>query len=360
MSAAPEAIPRRGVDIPAIEAELRAMWRESEATTRACMGNLVVVCSDDADLARATAAVARITAAIPCRVLALCAERGETRGPDAWISAHCRFAPGSQKTICCEQITLRAGGEAVFQLPSAVLSLLLSDLPVSLWWRGPPPRADDRLTQRMAAIADLCIVDSGAAPGPLALTGLAGLLAEPRRPGFSDLAWHRIASWQEQAARFFDPPERREHPLRLDRVLVAHAPTAGGEASAEALLVVGWLGARLDWRPAGKGRVRAPDGPVEIQIAGRERRDVSPGEIVAMQLSARRAATPVVVTLTRDEAPGYLRAKEDTSSACGLPRLVRLDALDESALVTRALQGPKRDPLYESSVRFAAALLSAP
>lgn len=349
-----EVFPRRGVDIERIESELRAMWREARTSTRACMGNLVVVCPDAEDLRRATGHLARITAAYPSRAIALCGDvDAPTSGPDAWITAHCRFSPGQSKQVCCEQITLQASGAAVDQLPSAVRSLLLADLPVSVWWRGSIERAG-ALHERLAALADHLVVDSDAHRGARAVATLARLVRG--RAALADLAWERLAPWQEQIARFFDPPGRRGHPAAIDRVMIAHTPAAGGGPSGEALLLVGWLAARLGWRGAAGEGAEGPMGRIDVQIAERAHAGIGPGGLCAVQISCRRALPAIVIHLWREEDPTLLRAKEDSETACGLPRCVRAELEDEASLVVRVLRAPARDRLLEDSVTAAAAL----
>ena len=59
-----------------------------------------------------------------------------------------------------------------------------------------------------------------------------------------DLAWLRTTPWRERLASTFDPAPLRPELGSIRVVTVRHH--AGSAAAA--LLLVGWLGARLDWR----------------------------------------------------------------------------------------------------------------
>jgi glucose-6-phosphate dehydrogenase assembly protein OpcA len=61
----------------------------------------------------------------------------------------------------------------------------------------------------------------------------------------ADLNWYRLAPWQELAAAAFDPPERRMSIGELDRIGIDYEK--GNPA--QALMFLGWLASRLDWKP---------------------------------------------------------------------------------------------------------------
>ena len=63
----------------------------------------------------------------------------------------------------------------------------------------------------------------------------------------ADLNWHRLAPWQELAAAAFDPPERRDSLLDIDRISIDYEQ---GNA-AQAWMYLGWFASRLQWEPTG-------------------------------------------------------------------------------------------------------------
>ena len=59
-----------------------------------------------------------------------------------------------------------------------------------------------------------------------------------------DLAWLRSTPWRERLAASFDRPVRRRELRTISGVSVRHHPAS----TAAALLLVGWLASRLEWR----------------------------------------------------------------------------------------------------------------
>ena len=146
----------------------------------------------------------------------------------ASVSTSCWLGAGMQQ-VCSEQIFLTARAGA---LPSAVLSLLVTDLPTYIWWQGPIPD-DLALLSELARHATSTIVDSNVS----SLEGVAkvgGL-----EPAVTDLAWLRLEPWREAIASLFDPPPAAEALGGL------HAVDIQGPMN-EARLLAGWLGSRLD------------------------------------------------------------------------------------------------------------------
>src|SRR5438445_726425 len=99
-----------------------------EATVRrARMSNLVIFCTNPAHADSLALAVPNIVAVHPARVLMVVGEPGPDRQPvtasiHIWSQLH-----GAKQRVCSEQVTLRAKGEEVDNLPYAVRSLLIGD-----------------------------------------------------------------------------------------------------------------------------------------------------------------------------------------------------------------------------------------
>src|SRR5260370_8620996 len=122
-----------------------------------------------------------------------------------------------------ERIVLAATGRAVRHLESAMMGLLLPELPMVVVWGG-RPQGD--LLQRAVESADRIIIDSGARP-PTYLAETARLLA--RGAPIGDLAWARIFPWQALAAEILDLPNLREHRANLKKARVVCARAVGAE-----------------------------------------------------------------------------------------------------------------------------------
>ena len=199
--------------------------RDGEAGFRATTLNLVVYAASTAEGEAAVRAIEEIGGSRPLR--AIVASPGEA-GPRARLSTSCFGEAGAHRVWCSEQILLEAQREA---LASAVLSLLLSDLPLFLWWQG-DTKTGGRTMRALAQEAARLIVNSD----ECGLVRLAELDALPA--ALTDLAWTRLTPWREALARMFDAPTQRAALGRLSRVDVQ-----GPEN--QAALVAGWLRSRL-------------------------------------------------------------------------------------------------------------------
>ena len=99
-----------------------------------------------------------ITIRHPCRAILAIFREDIAPSLEAWVSARCHSASITGQRICCEQITVRSQGQSTKELASAVLPLIIPDLPVVMWWYS------GELTREMVEpflpALDLLIVDS--------------------------------------------------------------------------------------------------------------------------------------------------------------------------------------------------------
>ncbi|MGV3623302.1 MAG: 6-phosphogluconolactonase [Archangium sp.] len=202
-----------GVDVAGIERELASLWREaakgSDAVMRACSWNLVVL-TNDAELERAKKLSEVFVELVPSRTLMI---NQATDGADslrAYVSANCRLLPGGGKMLCTEEITLEARGASVEALPSLVRALQVPDISTAVLCAGVPAETD--MLSELAGLARRVIIDSrGRDVETLNAFG----------SGVLDLAWLRIAPWQQAIAESYDE-QRFEKNARV----VLHAPAA--------------------------------------------------------------------------------------------------------------------------------------
>jgi glucose-6-phosphate dehydrogenase assembly protein OpcA len=167
--------PAKGVDIKRIEKELAAMWSgagegsdtgDKLGVTRACALNLIVYTTPWDDRTRLEDLLDSINEQHPGRALILVAYR-ETGTPrlEGYVSMRCRLLGATGKQICGEQVTIEAGGPLVETAASAVAPLLVSDVPVYLWWKD-IPHYEDKLFDRLAQMSDRIVIDSAAFDRP--------------------------------------------------------------------------------------------------------------------------------------------------------------------------------------------------
>jgi len=262
------------VDPAEIEHALAELWRSDRGgpgMIRACLSNLVVVCTDAAQRRAVEEELPEIARHHPSRVLLVVdeAEAREERRIEANVSALCQVGGKAGRT-CSEQIVLAAGGRAAEALPAATRSLLISDLPTVLWWapRDRPPPAHGERFRAFADLAGHLLYDSGPwLRGPEELLALAEGLGGPAgllRVG--DLAWLRTEPWRRLLAQTLDPARVSGALDGLRVVEIEHG--AGG--AAEAWLLGAWLTRCLGWSPEGGAASRwelaSPAGAVEVHL----------------------------------------------------------------------------------------------
>jgi glucose-6-phosphate dehydrogenase assembly protein OpcA len=263
------------VDSQQIEMILRQLWKAGQhgeqSVTRACMLNLVVYAGTPENAVAATAALAELTATLLCRAIVLLSDEAadEPSTLQAWLSAHCQAPKATGQRVCCEQVTLRTTGEADERLPSAVLPLLVPDLPVAVWWMGDPPFGAP-VFEQLLDTADRLLVDTRSFEDPtFSLTRLAGLARHHAgRIAISDLNWARLTTWQDQLAQAFDSVETLPYLDRLERLTLHYIrPTGTTRHDPEmALLLAGWVLNRIGWKlPPALARVGG--GPLPWPLA---------------------------------------------------------------------------------------------
>lgn len=363
----------KAVDVKAVERELTALWEEAArgpedgpAIMRACALNVIVVAFGSRMADEVAAIIARLLGRHPCRAIVLRADpEAAESGLQAWVSAHCQLPTAGGKQICCEQITLSAQGEAVGELPGTVLPLLVSDLPVFLWWPG-DLSLEDELFNWIAAMSDRVIVDSSAFQAPeVVLKGLSTLIEGPsRRAAFGDLNWIRLTSWRELAAQFFDPPDLRPSLDRIAEVLFEYgALDLARPNPAQALLLTGWLASRLGWQPREVHRhkgghhrfvMRKGGRTIIVEVRPTPPRDHVDGSLVSFTLVTE--GPPARFVIARAEDRVCVETEVEVEGRRAIRRVVRMEDPSLAELVGRELDLLGHDVVYEEALKMGGAL----
>lgn len=246
------------VDVAAIEKQLKDLWQHATAgdegsVMRACSSNFIMLTDSDED------AVDEILNDIltqhPSRAILAVFKNDDQAQVDAWVSARCRLADakGDEK-VCSEQITVHASGASTEQLASVIRPLIVSDLPVVLWWRK--TKLEKELLRPLASMADMLIVDSNSDPlDHEFLTQVHPMTAGRSRLQALDLNWIRLNSWQRAMANAFDGYPLEVFELaNIESVTIHYHNKEDGRVSNQALLLAGWIAGRLQWlTPKGVG-----------------------------------------------------------------------------------------------------------
>jgi glucose-6-phosphate dehydrogenase assembly protein OpcA len=359
----------RQVDVANLEAELSALWRTAAETpaaesvvTRACTLTLLIYVESDEAASEVTNLVAEVTRQNPCRAIIMMLEPDAgPSGLEAWVSAHCHLPVAGERQVCSEQITIRARGEAERGLPSVVLPLTVSGLPIFFWWRAdgfsPPAYFDDilRVTQHV-------IVDSARfSPAAAHLQGLATWLQKSAgRTPLTDLNWNRITPWRQLIAQCFDAPERRPYLDRLTRVRIEYEQDSARLATqrAQGLLLAGWLASRLGWQFLKSARqdpsqprtfyFKSAGGTVTVERS-LKRVDDACGVCFTIELIAEGAPS-ARFSFRRGPDGRVVRTLAEVPGVPSIGRSVRLEVLGEAEILNEELKLGIRDRLYEEAL----------
>jgi glucose-6-phosphate dehydrogenase assembly protein OpcA len=334
-----------------VEEALRKMLVDRHSEHAGCVParTINLVCVVDARAQRAV--VDRLEGPGPghaSRTIVCAIERGRTDiAAVARIGSDMHPAPG-KLAVLREMVILAIGERHLPDLESIVDPVIVSDLPTVIW----SPHGHEDAVRALIGLAEALLLDSIDGPEPRAALGRArGWLGQLQ---VVDLAWLRTAPWRERLAATFEPAPLRGELGRIDRVSVRHHPGS----TAAALLVVGWLAARLGWRPHALARhQRGLDGTAAL-----DRHDVrivvSPSPEQQVQgLAGMTLGTRSGATLSLDRAPGGLRARyRDGSGADRSWTLLGASRGEPGILADGIRLAQLRDGLYERAVAVAGTL----
>ena len=252
----------RADGVAALERELARLRRVQSAharelvrpIARASVLNLIVYADREEHARRAARSISDLALRHPSRAIVVLADRGQRRQEtERRIEMHCQLPiPDGARQVCYEQILVRASGDVDDRLASAVIPLLVPDLPVFLWWTGTPPLGS-RSFADLLRLTDRLIVDSADFARPESTLPIIARISEEARGrfGLTDLNWTRLTPWREIATAFFDVPSWRLFLDGITGLRVGFAVDMDGRDihPSQALLFVGWLASRLGWRP---------------------------------------------------------------------------------------------------------------
>ncbi len=308
-----------------------------------------------------------IAASNPCRIITLCPTLGEDKGVTAQVSAYCPIQKRSKNTlICCEYITLRGTAAALERIGGIISELTINELPKFVWWKGTPD-PNYSLFKRLVKDSNSVIVDSSSFKEPEGELQNLGELLKTGIP-LVDLNWGRIGAWQELAAEAFDPPERRSAIWEVDRVTIDYEKGN----STQALMYLGWLASRLQWRPLSyeqKGgdydirRVKFTtenQRGIEAELAAIPITDVGeiPGDLISLRLSSTNLEADCCTVLCSETAGCMRMEAGGGAQACRIQQVTPLFDQKTDQLLGQQLQRWGRDMLFEESMKVTHQILN--
>ena len=369
----------KGVDVNKIEKELASMWSEvggsengetGSGVTRACTLNLIVYMTPADDRTQLDEMLDLVGERHPGRVLILIADRENKEAKlEAYVSTRCRLLGGTGKQLCAEQVTIEASGQLVETAATAVAPLLVPDVPVFLWWKD-IPHYDDDLFDRMTHLADRVVIDSAAFDHPHDdLLQLAKMIRGKKRGlRVSDLNWGRLTSWRTLLASFWDVTDYRPLLDSVDRFAVSYDPpnAASNEVAPKALLISGWLSARLGWQVVGTARhqngvidcdLRAGDRSIVLSLRPDASGEIDDGMISSVTLTSSQGEADFYVALLSGGTKLQTEARRGAQHSVG--RVLSYEKRSEGSRLSRELAFLTRDAIYEEALAQAARLLDA-
>jgi len=366
------------INVDAIERQLTALWQQASqdeehgGVTRASMFNLLVYVPSRTEASKLDEMLTDITAARPCRAILMVAD---SNAPEetltAEVTSRCTLPSASSKQVCCEQVTITAGGAQADEVPSAVAPLLLSDLPVYLWWHAVPRLADKAMFRRLVDLSDRVVIDSAQFRDPEAdLASMAAVLTEtPRWTALSDLNWARLTAWRALLAGFYDIADYRPLLNQLKQVTIRYAPPATDSSliPTRALLLAGWLASRLRWSvQPGSAKRTTESASLEFSVDGRSfglefahtRREIEPGHLALVTLESD-AAQSVSFTVRRSADGQRIETSVTRDEEKSSQRVLGYEGLSETELIGKELEILGHDRVYEQAVLAAGEMIKA-
>ncbi len=367
------------LDVESIERELAMLWvktsqdvtsQDENAVLRARVANLIIFIPTRAKLEEINATLLELSPVHPCRALVVAIERDAPEHDiEMYISSVSRSGIGSEtKDLCCEEVTLVAGGSFVAELPSATLPLLIPDLPIFLWWHD-NFRLNDRLFEPLCHGSNRLIIDSVAFL-PESFSAIAQLCGgrDCVRLGISDINWERLTLWRGLLASFYDVPQYRIALEALSAIEVDYSPP---ESSAEmiapqAILIAGWLASRLGWQPVPESRERTSEGlqldlkkdgeQIRLTLNRVERVDLKPGRLARVELCSDEKSTAFVVR--RNENGLHLEAYTNLGEQIQPGQLLPVRNRSTAQLVGREMEILINDAVYTEAVLMGMKLIA--
>jgi len=256
------------VHLEQVEEELSLLWKISADNLRTGQNTNVrtsvlnlVICAPDLESAQSASRLLRDLASTHlARVTIVILDRSNSTSTaiSTWVTLRCFSAISDIMRHCFEQTTILSTGSTNRAIANILQPLLKPDLPVYLWWIGDPPD-DDPAFHKLVELSNRVIVDSTSFFNlEQDIQTLSLLRQAAPDSALSDLNWGRLTPWRELVVQLFDVLEYRPYLSGITSIEIEHAAaplatptrTELGDVSpnpACALLLAGWLKARLGW-----------------------------------------------------------------------------------------------------------------
>jgi len=373
------------LDVEVVERQLAQLWEQTAgerdtdddvAVLRARVANLLVFVASDEALDHVHQMLLELTAIHPSRVLMMLGAReAEDQDIEMSVESICQTDKRTgAKRLSCEEITLKAQGKFVVELPSAALPLLVPDLSTFLWWRS-APHAASKVLQILLRATDRLVIDSAEFEAPerdLVETNKLYGQQQFAHVGISDLNWARLTFWRGLLADFYDVPAYRSSLERIHLAQIDYVAPEGGETfvAPQALLISGWLASRLGWRLAEEPIQKREetislkllgknDQPIKLDLNRVEQGKRKPGRLAQVELrcsvESSNESVSFVVTRSADDLHVLSEAKVGANTHRG--RVLPVRNRSAAQLLSREMEILCNDQIYQEAVAVAAVMV---
>jgi glucose-6-phosphate dehydrogenase assembly protein OpcA len=280
----------------------------------------------------------QIAAKHPARLIVLDAT-GMTDGSKASSSNGDQVkVPGDRVDLDVEDLDAVEIGQLAYQL-------CVDEVPTIVWWSAACASTHNTYAT-LAESANSIIVDSSGCVGDnTVIRDLATFKARKPRGVLHDLAFLRLAPWQEMVAQFFD-----DTAIRADLSTLRSLEIDSG-SEGEALYFAGWIASVMGWNVLGPAAFQAADGATvsfKHTVKGARRR--------VLRVALRSESTQYVAAVCAED-PTCVELSSDGSNARP-PRLGLLHRIDNASLIEHAILTTAHDPIFEMALTTVAELLA--
>ncbi len=260
------------------------------------------------------------------------------------VDVETRTRDSGESTILNERVDIGVSALDHAAIVSLTQELSVPDIPTVLWWSGVRLLAS-RTFSGLAALATTILVDSsGMARDEATIRELAAYHERFPDVVMHDLAFMRLAPWQDMIAQFFDDPTLREDIFSL----VALEIESGSEA--EALYLAGWLGSRLSWN------ARSRDSFVDRRGSAIPFREVLRGDQRRVRSVILRTPESAYRAELSDDDSGVVCLTVEGAKAKRIG-CVPLQNIENTTLIERAILENARETIFETSLETVKELL---
>jgi glucose-6-phosphate dehydrogenase assembly protein OpcA len=244
-----------------------------------------------------------------------------------------------------EWIELGVAGSDPDTLRAVVATLALPQVPVVLVWASEKIGHDARFAGISPQARTIVYNSSALGTDERALRQLVEFVHGHPNVVVSDLAYLRLAPWQESVALFFDARSVIRELFDLRRVEISSG------SAAEAYYLLGWLASRLEWVPCASDRFCNRFG-TEIEFALTH--DGPPRRIARVALHSSRSH--FIAELKPDDPQAI--ALTVSGAAQHPDRYHPMVDLGTAALIERAILAGSKDQIFHDTLQAASEILA--